>query len=346
MKKTILAAALCVAIPSFALADVTVYGSVRAGISSIKTKETNFKQSFGVDDFGSRIGFKGSENLGNGLKAIWQVETGFGIDGTTGNSSTDTGTFANRESFVGLQGSFGKVRVGHVTDLLSDTQATDNLTSPRRDFSGAMFPLYEKHSYYNDFGDGRFKNSVRYDSPEFAGFSGSIQYGAGEKQDAGQMKQGNHAAAKLAYKNSGFFGAYAHAEKFNTFGSENHKVDRIEGGYSANDLYLAATYQRAKAAKSAGEVKVDAWALAAGYTIGQWVPFVQYSQRGDYSLNGQNVADSGTKQWAIAVDYKLSKQTTLRAGYGEAKQESQAQKIHGWTEDKATSTWAMVKHNF
>lgn len=375
MKKTILAAALCVAIPSFALADATVYGSIRAGISNIETKKTSHNSSFGVDDFGSRIGFKGNENLGNGLKAIWQVETGFGIDGTTGNSSTDTGVFANRESFVGAQASFGKLRVGHISDVLSDTQATDKQTTPRRERDFAVTPLYEGTDLLGpDMGDSRFKNSIRFDSAEYAGFSGSLQYGAGEDQAAGQMKQRETWASRLSYKNSGFFGAWAFAKRFNTAGEDNSSINRFEAGYNANGIYVAATYQRSdihkdayamkdgadgkkerafKGAESLGikntgnnHLENDAWALAASYTFGKFTPWVEFSKRNNAKVDGVRLNDAGAKQWAMAVDYKASKRTTLRAGYGEIRQGEGARKALGWLDNKSTSTWAMVRHDF
>jgi hypothetical protein len=81
MKKLVLAAAIAAAMPVLAHADVTIYGSIRAGLDSMKSTDTSFKSSTGVDDFASRIGFKGNEDLGNGLKAIWQVETGMNVDG-------------------------------------------------------------------------------------------------------------------------------------------------------------------------------------------------------------------------------------------------------------------------
>ncbi|ATP33633.1 hypothetical protein CR207_15790 [Chromobacterium violaceum] len=76
MKKSLIAL-LVATLPAAAFADVTIYGKIKGGVEYVDngvTKQTN------VDDLGSRIGFKGSEDLGNGLKTIWQVETGFGID--------------------------------------------------------------------------------------------------------------------------------------------------------------------------------------------------------------------------------------------------------------------------
>lgn len=78
MKKTLIALAVAT-LPAAAFADVTIYGQIKAGVENVDAGGVN---KTNVDDMGSRIGFKGSEDLGNGLKAIWQVESGFDIDGT------------------------------------------------------------------------------------------------------------------------------------------------------------------------------------------------------------------------------------------------------------------------
>ncbi|MEN3031566.1 porin [Chromobacterium amazonense] len=368
MKKTIIFAAIAAAIPALAQADVNLYGSLRAGVSVTKNSTNNYNSTFGVDDFGSRIGFKGSEDLGNGLKTIWQVETGFAMDGVAGSGSA-SGTFANRQSYVGIDGAYGKVRVGHLDDVLADTEATDNLYGPRRDGMGTNFPLYEATDLFS-YGDSRFKNSVRYDSPTWNGFNLTLQYGAGESQAAGQMKQGDGYGLRLAYQNSGFFGAIANASKLNTKGGSNSTTNRLEGGYSANNLYLAASYQwlttygDAYAKNDDGSYKLPGianlptiahtggnkventtWALNAAYTIGNFKPSIVYSKRGDAKIDGTRYS-LGASQWAAAVDYTLSKNTLVQVGYGERKDNKDAQTVNKLAQEKSTLAWAMMKHNF
>ncbi|POZ60556.1 porin [Chromobacterium alticapitis] len=380
MKKIIIAAAVAAAVPALAQADVNIYGSLRAGVSMTKNSANNYSSTFGVDDFGSRIGFKGSEDLGNGLKTIWQVETGFAIDGVAGGGSA-SGTFANRESYVGVDSGFGKLRVGYLTDVLADSEATDNLYGPRRDGMGTNFPLYEQGDLFS-YGDLRFKNSVRYDSPTLYGFNLTLQYGAGENQPAGQKKQGEQYGVRLAYQNAGFFGAFANATQLNTKGSSNSSTNRLEGGYSANNLYLAASYQWlttygdawAQAKNADGSLKFDAnkqpiyalpginqlsptvgtggnkventtWALNAAYTIGNFKPSVVYSKRGDAKVDGVRYSLGGN-QWAAALDYTMSKNTMVEVGYGERKDNKDARTINNFAQEKSTLAWAMMKHNF
>ena len=115
MKKSLIALTLA-ALPVAAMADVTLYGQIKAGVDISKVKEgkTSSKTATEIADYGSRIGFKGHEHLGSNLNAIWQVEQKTSIAGG------DSG-FANRESFLGLEGGFGKVRAGNLNTALNDS---------------------------------------------------------------------------------------------------------------------------------------------------------------------------------------------------------------------------------
>ncbi|MGC0151264.1 porin [Chromobacterium vaccinii] len=362
MKKIIIAAAVAAAVPALAHADVTVYGSLRAGISSTKNSTNNYTSTFGVDDFGSRIGFKGNEDLGNGLKTIWQVETGLSMDGTVVVGTTDSGKLASRESFVGVEGGFGKLRVGYLTDVLGDSESTDNLYGPFRDNMGTGFPLYEATDVFGAYGDSRFKNGIRYDSPDLYGFNLTAHYGAGESQTAGQMKQGDKVGLRLAYQNSGFFGSWAYAGAMNTKGGSNSSTNRIEGGYNANNLYLAATYQwvtlygNAQAlpgiasltptiATGGNKLENQTWAVNLAYAFGNFKPSIVYSKRGDAKVDGVRYS-LGATQWAAALDYTVSKRTLLQAGYGQVKENRDAQFANGHAKDTSSTIWAMMKHNF
>ncbi|WP_047239118.1 porin, partial [Chromobacterium subtsugae] len=293
----------------------------------------------------------------------------------TGFSSTDSGTFANRESYVGVESGFGKVRLGYLSDVLADTESTDNLYGPFRDSMGAGFPLYEGTEIFGNYGDARFKNSIRYDSPDLAGFNATLQYGAGESVPAGQKKQGELYGIRLAYQNSGFFGALANATQLNTGGSgkgSNSSINRLEGGYNANGLYLAATYQwetvygdaYAKKTDGSGAYKLagigafpsiaqtganklenTTWAINAAYAFGNFKPSVVYSKRNDAKIDGVRYA-LGATQWAAALDYTVSKRTLLEAGYGQVKENKDAQAIRNRAQDTSSVVWAMVKHNF
>ena len=119
MKKTLIALALA-ALPVASMADVILYGQVKGGVEvgfaqkvNGKTADENKKSTTQIVDYGSRIGFKGHEHLNGDLKAIWQVEQDVNIGGVEQGFST-------RDSFIGLQGSFGTVKAGYQSTPVRD----------------------------------------------------------------------------------------------------------------------------------------------------------------------------------------------------------------------------------
>lgn len=311
MKKIALVAAVAAALPVLAQADVNIYGSIRMGAGTAKSSTTGQRTNF-VEDYSSRIGFKGSEDLGNGLKAIWQVENGISVDGEKRTSGTGTGTFANRTSFLGLEGSFGKIRAGYVDDVLSDTEAADNFAYAPRGLAEGVAPLYEDL-------DDRHAHTIRYDSPEWNGFTAIAAYSFGEKRSTDTNKvTGNIRGLQVKYANSGFFGQYAFQQFLNTVDAKNDTVHRFEGGYDANNIYAALSYTKITNAGATDDKKTNFWAATAGYTFGAVTPFVQWSKRNDSTTAGTTATDGAT-QWALGAHYALSKKTTVGAQYGQVK---------------------------
>ncbi|MBP4045237.1 porin [Chromobacterium violaceum] len=297
MKKSLIAL-LVATLPAAAFADVTIYGKIKGGVEYVDngvTKQTN------IDDLGSRIGFKGSEDLGNGLKTIWQVETGFGIDGTgTGSSS---GTFANRESFIGLQGSFGTIRLGNISNF----QDSDMGIVDAWEYKDAALGLKE----FTRDAD-RLKNSVRYDLPAIVpGLTAALQYGA--KEDKVNATDREIYGLGLGYENAGFFGKYAYSYEAQQAKAHNDK-HRLEVGYNANNLLVAFGYNQDETKQDGvANLKTTDYALTGAYTFGAITPKLTLA-------HGQSKQAGKTfdkyDQYILGVDYAVSKRTTIGAQYG------------------------------
>lgn len=131
MKKTLIALTLA-ALPVASMAEVVLYGQIKGGVEVTKAKETKGTIT-NIVDYGSRIGFKGQEQLTDGLKAIWQVEQKVDIAGGGAGKQVVTGFYANgdaktagvngfgtRNSFIGLEGSFGQVKAGYFHNPVGD----------------------------------------------------------------------------------------------------------------------------------------------------------------------------------------------------------------------------------
>ena len=347
-------------LPAAAFADVTVFGTIKGGVeyvdSNNATKQTN------IDDLGSRLGFKGNEDLGNGLKAIWQVETGFGIDGQsrTGDSS---GTFASRESFVGLSSNFGTFRLGHLSTYGESDMAQVN---PWESSSNAL----QLNAFTRD--DGYVKNAVRFDTPEFSGFKAAFLYGTKEnKQAVGNTNGADREMYNLglSYENSGFFGKYQFIHESPIAvavdaGSKANNKHRIEAGYNANNIFVALGYRNDKGDysvtpysflnKGASDVVINdgrkyesqEYALTAGYQIGAFMPKFTYAQGKDYKVDGATQDNTGYKQYLLGVDYSLSKRTVVGAQYGEIKADSAFLNSNGQNTDKVKAFGLNVVHKF
>ena len=137
-----------------------------------------------VDTSNSRVGFRGREMLGGGLSTIWQIESRVRID-------EGSGVWAgNRNSFLGLQGGFGTVKLGNMDTIYKEYGAavgnffgisSGNFVSSSNILSEGGLGLED-----SEFGDTGFHirapNSIQYETPEFGGFQFGIQYAPDERK--------------------------------------------------------------------------------------------------------------------------------------------------------------------
>ena len=174
MKKNMVALAVTAAfaLPAFAQSSITLYGVIDEGINY--TSNAGDKSAYQLESGyaqGSRWGLKGSEDLGSGLKAIFDLENGFDVNsGALGEG----GRIFGRQAFVGLTAAnYGTLTLGRqydsVVDYLAPTTANGN-------WGGYLL----SHPYDNDNTDNSFRvnNTLKYASPSFAGlqFGGTYSF--------------------------------------------------------------------------------------------------------------------------------------------------------------------------
>lgn len=166
MKKQVIALAVfsAFAAPVFAQSSVTLYGVIDEGLNYTNNAGGShvYEMASGYAQ-GSRWGLKGTEDLGGGLKAIFQLENGFDVN--TGKLNQG-GRLFGRQAFVGLaDDKYGTLTFGRqydsVVDYLAQTTANGN-------WAGYLF----SHPYDNDNTDNSFRldNTVKYASPDISGF--------------------------------------------------------------------------------------------------------------------------------------------------------------------------------
>ena len=350
MKKSLIALTLA-ALPVAAMADVTLYGQVKAGVEVSKVKlgektatalgkEKSSKTATEIADFGSRIGFKGHEHLGSNLNAIWQVEQNTSIAG--GDKE-----WASRESFIGLEGGFGKVRAGKLDSTVKNTSDNvDQWESSNGALNMSVFTRVDERAV-----------SVRYDSPVFSGFSASVQYTPRDNANPSDKYTHNDATrdtyyAGLNYENSGFFGQYAGGFRKNAVSEKDGHVHRLVGGYDANNLFVSVAGQYAKNWETLGDyaeaqsngVVTSAMraagtnasnvvfgtaagldsrpaetievAATAAYRAGNVTPRVSYAHGFKAKVDGEKLKGTQYDQVIVGADYDFSKRTTALVSAG------------------------------
>jgi predicted porin len=297
MKKTLIAlAVLAVSGAAIAQSSVTLYGIVDVWVGSMKSgvnaNSVTVLNSGGFN--GSRYGFKGSEDLGGGLKAVFKLEQGFNID----TGATAAGTAFNRQAFVGLEGGFGSLTLGNVWSAMDDVIGAGNGA-----FDTAFSPLYSMpgsvHFTYQD----RPRNAIKYATPNFGGFTAAVVYGLDENK---AVKQ-DTVDFNVAYGAGPVGVSFAYQVQNNTTDTE---LMLLNGSYDLGVAKLLATY---------GQVETGA-ARSRDYQFGVDVPlssaltlsgsFAQTKHNGSYApnINGKN------NGFGIAAKYSLSKRTFTYAG--------------------------------
>lgn len=326
-KKIIAGAVLAIASgAAFAQSTITLYGVVDAGVTASKGIQTDAgkKSRIGLDSgllSGSRIGFKGAEDLGSGTSAIFNVEAGF--DASNGKQTAD-GLFGRR-AVVGLtNASYGTLELGRqdsvLDDLISNFDASGNATA-----AGAGNIIK-----YDD----RINNSITYTTADYAGFSAKANYGFGEK--TGSASAGRFYGLSLNYTNGAFAaslaGGHSDYTNKNTVNGEQVVVGSVSdaaeafGDASKRNIYLlGASYDfgafKPFALLSYGKttlLNADPAVKDKSATLGVAVPFgasTVMASAGYVNVKPQGGQSVNAQQYYVAYTYDLSKRTTLYAAY-------------------------------
>lgn len=322
MKKSLLALAILGAFAGAASAqtNVTVYGVVDAGIVSFDDDVDRTTRLDSGNQSGSRIGFRGSEDLGGGLSAIFTLENGFNVDdGTLGQGNRLFG----RQAFVGLNGGFGSVKLGRqYTPMRLAVESIDP-------FSLGLAGNAE--NVFNTYGS-RTDNTLNYTAPNFGGFTGQLAYSFGEA--SGSTSLGRHLGASVGYANGpiNVVLVYHRQNLTATAGTPAVTVDAgdadtwmLGGTYNFGIAKVHAAYARNDAETAAGVTTVDGdnILLGASATFGAGTVMASWIRRTD-DVTGAGGASRDADLFAIGYTHALSKRTNLYTSYGQVRNDAGA----------------------
>lgn len=327
MKKTLaLAIAGLIVTPAFAQSKVEIYGVVDMGYSWRSDNiDKDADDRHGIDSgqaSGSRLGFRGTEDLGNGLKAGFVLEQGIHMD--RGTSSQGNRTFG-RQSYVSLGGNFGQVSLGrqytshHVLGVETDPFGRGSI------------------GQYNNVyvGETRMDNLIAYQSPTWGGFSFVASYTGNHVGDESiSNKNGDIEVFSVAptFRSGPLMASFIYQEarkqrngesddkikSYDLMGVYDFGVVKISGAYGIrnadNTDYLAGF---------ANGEDSEMWMIGATIPLGAnnvHKILASYTHRDTERVrgaDGRRGSDARVDQWAIGYTYALSKRTDLYAIYSD-----------------------------
>ena len=337
MQKKIIALAIAsalVAPAAFAdTSNVTVYGKADMSYDYITTG-TSAAAAAGVSKGNvssnvSKLGLKGSEDLGDGLSAIWQIEQQINIDnsGATGNG------LATRNTFLGLKSnSIGTVLMGrHDTPYKISTRALDifgDNIADNRSLMGGVSGRTAAASF-----DGRQTDVIAYITPSFSGFTGAIAYvnlneaATTAATVANFAAQGKANALSLAamYSAAPFYASLAYEEHIignnatlgaTPFAGSKEKATKLGLGYKADAFLVNFVYEKTSdnmtLTTGANKFGHSAYYLAGQYNISS-TDAVKLAYGKSNQIGA--VLNSGAKQYSLGYEHAMSKRTKLYAMY-------------------------------
>lgn len=345
MKQSLLAAAILGACfgQANAQTNVSVYGRIVAGIdysTNVSTDGVTSGSRLGAasNQWGtSMFGFRGGEDLGGGLKAIFNMESGF----SSNNGATNSPALFNRFAYVGLSGSAGTVKFGNFLSISNDVWHIDPMG---QQWLGSA-SLVKGRSWNGA------ANSVQVESPNINGFTANAQYSFGER--AGSTSASSKGGVSLAYVQPAFSvraiydvahdAAGRYSDIYNT-----SKELTLGGTLTLGDAKLFAAYQNL----SAPDAAAGAPSKAKHYWVGvnyQTTPVLQLI--GAAFHVAPNNGASSANLYAIGANYSLSKRTLLYTTVGTVQNGANATFSERYWEphvagQNQTSVYAGISHSF
>ena len=309
MKKTLIALAAATAATAFAADSVTIYGIADSWFGQSKGNNginQTVVQSGGLS--ASRLGFSVKEDLGDGLSAFAVIEDGLNLDD---GSKTAQG----RKYVLGLSGGFGAVALGRQTTPFEDFY-TKNFHTMDSAFEG-MKTGGRAAGYAHSI---RVDNSLRYDSPNWDGFTASAIVGLGENKTA-TVRATQTTSLSARYAHGPLIVGLAYQKDQAQAGAQvNSKTNTVlAGSYDFGVLKMNAGFNNAKQSNLAAKEKA--------YNLGVVVPLGAFSVLAE--LGQSKVSNGGIKTQSYGLEgrYALSKRSTLYVGAGQAKQKNVANAV-------------------
>ena len=300
---------------AFAQSSVTLYGRVN---TTVERQEVGDVKTTGLYNNSSRFGFKGTEDLGGGLKAGFQLESGFNSD--TGASAT---TFFGRQSEVNLSGNFGAVRLGRFT--AESYYATADYVSMHNHDTGSSSDAFYAYVMPD-------ANKIAYRTPDFGGLT--IDAAVALHENAVGVKNATDFAANYNMGPLALGAGYSKQGDVNQFA--------VRALYTFGAFAVGGYIQRDEDAYVVNGGKRNTFRLAGAYNMGASEFHVNVGRAGDY----KNVNDSDATQYTLGYNYNLSKRTKVYGYYTHVNNSRNAAYMSNVAGADFSSVAVGIRHNF
>jgi predicted porin len=304
LKKTIVALAALGTLAGTACAQssVTIYGIVDAAITRTDNGANTTTTLDSGKQSGSRIGFKGTEDLGGGLSLIFDMENGFNVD--TG-AQADSNRLFNRQAWIGLNGGFGTIKAGRqFTPVYANLATIDPFGDALAGDSARIFNT--------EYEGSRFDNNLTYHY-EASGIRSELQYSFGEV--AGNSSANRAIGGFAGYKNGPLDAVLTYTKVNNATGTDDRRTWLLGGNYDFGVIKPYVAYATVKGPASAD---VRDWLLGLTSPVGAaGTVMASFAKK-----NNRAISNADAKQWAIGYAHALSKRTNLYTSYGRLSNDS------------------------
>jgi predicted porin len=290
MKKSLIAlAALAFVGVASAQSSVTLYGIADIWVG--KPEGSKLKAASGGVST-SRWGMKGSEDLGGGLTAMFNLESRIDL----GTGATGAQLFG-RQANVGFSGGFGTLKIGKSWNAMDDVFGAAN--------SGFDSALSANGVWQNVYA-GEAAAQLHYTTPTFAGLTAAVSTQLTGNTNNGNVAGGKTSAFNVTYANGPLAAAVGYEDNKNTSLAPAQKGTMFNGSYDLGMAKLMGSYYTTKPA--GGGAKTNSYQLGADIPMGSAltlsVGYASSKVKGGQSSNGLG----------LAAAYAMSKRTTLYAG--------------------------------
>jgi predicted porin len=315
---------------AFSQSSVTLYGRFDSGlVIDSGAAGKSVRLSSGVAK-GSLLGFRGVEDLGDGYKAAFQIETGYCSDSAAGapNFCSGSNNFMGRQARGELSGPFGALNAGR---QFSEAYLNMLKIDPFLGTAGQMNNIIDSSAF-------RLNNSIRYSTPDFDGFSAQIDTALGEQ--TGNWRGSRELGGSLTY---GKGPAYADLVLYQVNNPNGVGLARrnlqLSGTYDFGAFKIHALAQRSTGSPTGAALKLDVLDLMGGISVplggGKLqASYVHHDDRTPLARHG----DKDASQVAIGYLYYLSRRVSVYTAYGRINDEHGATFLSGNATEAGTGT--------